>query len=81
MSHLSSSDVARSFSKAASTYDAAAFFQRIAGERLFERLDYFKLEPKQIIDLGCGTGVFNRQLYERFPAAGVTGVDIAEGII
>ncbi|MBV34624.1 MAG: malonyl-[acyl-carrier protein] O-methyltransferase BioC [Rickettsiales bacterium] len=81
MSHLSSSDVARSFSKAASTYDAAAFFQRIAGERLFERLDYFKLEPKQIIDLGCGTGVFTRQLSERFPAAEVTGVDIAEGMI
>ena len=81
MSHLSSSDVARSFSKAASTYDAAAFFQRIAGERLFERLDYFKLEPKQIIDLGCGTGVFTRQLSERFPAAEVTGLDIAEGMI
>ncbi|PXF63867.1 malonyl-ACP O-methyltransferase BioC [Kangiella spongicola] len=81
MSHLSSSDVARSFSKAASTYDAAAFFQRIAGERLFERLDYFKLEPKKIVDLGCGTGVFTRQLSERFPAAEVTGVDIAEGMI
>ena len=81
MNHLSSSDVARSFSKAASTYDAAAFFQRIAGERLFERLDYFKLEPKKIVDLGCGTGVFTRQLSERFPAAEVTGVDIAEGMI
>ena len=81
MSHLSSQDVARSFSQAAKTYDAAAFFQRIAGERLFERLDYFKLEPKNIVDLGCGTGVFTRELSQRFPQAKTTGVDIAEGMI
>lgn len=81
MSHLSSNDIARSFSQAAKTYDAAAFFQRIAGERLFERLDYFKLEPKNIVDLGCGTGVFTRELSQRFPQAKTTGVDIAEGMI
>jgi len=81
MSHLSSQDVARSFSQAAKTYDAAAFFQRIAGERLFERLDYFKLEPKHIVDLGCGTGVFTRELSARYSQAKVTGVDIAEGMI
>ena len=81
MSHLSSQDVARSFSQAAKTYDAAAFFQRIAGERLFGRRDYFKLEPKNIVDLGCGTGVFTRELSQRFPQAKTTGVDIAEGMI
>jgi len=81
MSHLSSQDIARSFSQAAKTYDAAAFFQRIAGERLFERLDYFKLEPKHIVDLGCGTGVFTRELSARYSQAKVTGVDIAEGMI
>ncbi|GAA4357993.1 malonyl-ACP O-methyltransferase BioC [Kangiella marina] len=81
MSHLSSSDIARSFSQAARSYDAAAFFQRIAGKRLFERLDYFKLAPKSIVDLGCGTGVFTRELSQRFPQAKVTGVDIAEGMI
>ena len=81
MSHLNPNDIARSFSQAAKSYDAAAFFQRIAGERLFERLDFFKLEPKNIIDLGCGTGVFTRELSGRFSQANVTGVDIAEGMI
>lgn len=81
MSHLNSQQVAESFSKAANTYDAAAFFQRIAGERLFERLDYFKLDPTTIVDLGCGTGVFSRQLSARYPKASVTGVDIAQGMV
>ncbi|AOE49184.1 malonyl-ACP O-methyltransferase BioC [Kangiella sediminilitoris] len=81
MNQITPGEVARSFSKAAKTYDAAAFFQRIAGERLYERLDYFKLEPKSIVDLGCGTGVFTRELSQRFTQAQVTGVDIAEGMI
>ncbi|WP_223668624.1 malonyl-ACP O-methyltransferase BioC [Kangiella shandongensis] len=81
MNQISSADVARSFSQAAKTYDEAAFFQRIAGERLFERLDYFKLQPETIVDLGCGTGVFTRELSQRFTQSSVTGVDIAEGMV
>lgn len=81
MTSIDLKEVARSFSKAAKTYDDAALFQRISGERLFERLDYFKLAPETIIDLGCGTGLFSRQLSSRFPESQVTGVDIAEGMI
>lgn len=81
MNKINSNDVARSFSDAAKTYDAAAFFQRIAGERLFERLSYFKLSPQVICDLGCGTGIFTRELSAKFPQAKVTGVDIAEGML
>lgn len=74
-------DLAESFSKAAKTYDEAAFFQRIAGERLLERLDYFKLEPKSILDIGSGTGHCTRALKNKYPDAKVTGLDIANGMV
>lgn len=33
------------------------------------------LPARSIVDLGCGTGYLTRQLADRFPAAGVTGLD------
>ncbi|MRX28619.1 malonyl-ACP O-methyltransferase BioC [Kangiella sp. HZ709] len=74
-------DVANSFSDAAKTYDDAAFFQRIAGDRLFERLDYFKLAPKTILDIGSGTGHCTRALKQKYPSAQVVGLDIAQGMV
>ena len=38
------------------TYDAAAVLQREIGDRMLERLDYVRLQPQTILDLGCGTG-------------------------
>jgi len=71
-------DVAASFSRAATTYDAVAELQRHAGERLLSLTpanDY-----ADILDLGCGTGYFSRRLLARFPAK-VTGIDIATGML
>lgn len=81
INQISKGDIARSFSRAANTYDDAAFFQRVAGERLLERLQYFKLQPSDILDLGCGTGHFTRELSRRYPSAKVIGADLAEGMI
>ena len=69
--------VRRSFSGAANTYDANAFLQREIADRLFERLDYIKLAPATVLDLGCGTGTVTKKLSARFPAAHVIGVDLA----
>lgn len=74
-------DIAQSFSKAALSYDSAALFQRIAGQRLLERLDFFTLEPAAILDVGCGTGFFTRKLSQRYPQARITGIDVAQGMI
>ncbi|MEV7325130.1 methyltransferase [Streptomyces sp. NPDC093970] len=38
-----------------------------------------KSEPRQIVDLGCGTGAGTFALLERFPDAHVTGVDSSAG--
>lgn len=71
INQISKGDIARSFSRAANTYDDAAFFQRVAGERLLERLQYFKLQPSDILDLGCGTGHFTRELSRQIGRAHV----------
>lgn len=71
------SAVRRSFSAAASTYDANAFLQREVADRLFERLEYIKLQPARVLDLGCGTGTVTRKLAARFPAATIVACDLA----
>ncbi|MBL8521524.1 MAG: malonyl-ACP O-methyltransferase BioC [Betaproteobacteria bacterium] len=69
--------VRRSFAHAAATYDANAFLQREIAGRLFERLDYIKLAPATVLDLGCGTGTVTARLAERFPAARLVALDLA----
>lgn len=71
--------VAESFSRAASSYDPAAAFQRQVGHNLLERLPQ-RFVPQAIIDLGCGTGYFSRVLAELYQQP-VVGLDLAEGML
>lgn len=69
------------FERAAQTYDEAAVLQREIGQRLIERLDYVRLAPTRILDLGCGTGAISQQLFSRYPHAEVIGVDLALAMV
>ena len=69
------------FSRAAADYDAAAVLQREVCSRMLERLDYVKLQPARILDVGSGTGWGARQLAQRYPAAQVIELDIAIGML
>jgi malonyl-CoA O-methyltransferase len=44
---------------------------------LLERLQYFRLEPRVIVDLGCGAGVGAGALRRRFPRARVVAIDLS----
>lgn len=68
------------FSRAASTYDQAAVLGQEIEQRMLERLDFVRLEPKRIVDLGCATGHLTRLLAQRYPTADVYGVDMAYGM-
>ena len=56
--------------------DSASQAASIARAELLERLQYFKLEPRVIVDLGCGTGASAAALRRRFPRARVIAVDV-----
>ena len=73
--------VGRRFSRIAATYAAGDFFAREVDRRMQERLDYVKLEPQRILDLGCSRGGSFPGLATRFPAAELLGVDIAPAML
>jgi len=70
----------RSFGGAVNTYDAVAVLQREIADRLLARLDLVRLQPRLILDLGCGTGYVLRQLADRYRRAHIVGLDFAEGM-
>jgi malonyl-CoA O-methyltransferase len=70
-------EIRKSFNHKASSYDEAALVQLEIGDRLFERLSYIKIQPKYILDLGCGTGNFGNKLQQLFPDASIVNFDIA----
>jgi malonyl-CoA O-methyltransferase len=66
-----------SFSKAAEHYDEVAVLQREMGQRLLDRLELMLIQPKVVLDIGCGTGVATMELAERYPEAQVIALDFA----
>jgi len=80
-SHISSMRVKRAFSSATQTYDAHAVLQREIGDRLLQHLAFTKIDPKRILDIGCGTGYFTRLLCHRFKKANVTALDLSESMV
>lgn len=73
--------VRRAFSKAAGQYDASAVMQREVCTRMLERLDYIRMKPARVLDVGSGTGWGTRQLGQRYPSAHVVAMDIAMGML
>lgn len=81
MMHFNPKKIAAAFSQSAVTYDQVAVLQREIGDRLCERLDFIRMAPELIADLGSGTGHFMRLLEKRYPKAMVYGIDSAYGML
>ncbi|WP_089724028.1 malonyl-ACP O-methyltransferase BioC [Candidatus Thiosymbion oneisti] len=71
----------RSFEQAAAGYDEAAVLQRELADRLLERLDYIRLEPELVLDLGAGTGYAIPGLQKRFGTARILALDFAPAML
>ena len=73
--------VRRAFARAAAGYDAASVLQRDIAANMLGRLDYMKIDPDVVLDLGCGTGASLAALGERYKQARVVGLDACEAML
>ena len=72
------------FSKNASNYNQYANVQKKMSDILIEFMlqnNKDRIEIKNILEIGCGTGYLTSSLIELFPSAHITAVDIAPGMI
>ena len=49
----------------------------MVGQELLQRLQFMKVEPEHVLDLGCGVGKEARALATSYPQAQVYGMDLA----
>jgi malonyl-CoA O-methyltransferase len=78
---LDTAGVRHSFDRASAAYEAAAVLQARVGEELLGRLDFFRLTPPVVLDLGAGTGRLTGELKRRYRSANVIALDIAPGML
>jgi biotin biosynthesis protein BioC len=78
---LDRAEVRRAFDQAAASYDAHAVLQREVCDRLLARLDYVKLAPARVLDVGAGTGYGTQQLRARYAAANLIALDLAPAML
>ncbi|MGB0360482.1 MAG: malonyl-ACP O-methyltransferase BioC [Endozoicomonas sp.] len=72
--------VARNFSRAANSYDDAAFLQKHVAMRTMLGLPK-RGDVKTVLDMGSGTGTYSVVLAERYSSAQVTGLDLSMGML
>lgn len=70
-------EICNAFNQHATHYEQAAKVQCEIGKRLFERLDYLKINPQFVLDLGCGPAIFTPLLKKKYPKAVIIGLDLA----
>lgn len=80
-SELDFAEIRRAFDHAAASYDTHAVLQREICDRLLERLDFMKLQPKRVLDMGTGTGYGLAHLHARYPGTEFSALDIAPSML
>jgi malonyl-CoA O-methyltransferase len=73
--------VRRQFDARAARFQAHEVLPREIGARLIDRLQFIRLAPAKIVDVGCGAGGALPGLHQRYPAARLAGVDLSERML
>ena len=76
---LSKQLVRQHFDRHASEYDAHTPMQAEMGQQLLAHCD--GLNPRSILELGCGTGRLTAAIHQRWPEADLLAVDLAEDML
>jgi len=67
----------RRFERAASTYAAGSRLEQEVADRLLERLEYVRLDPRRILDAGSGPGREAKALRARYRKAELVRLDFS----
>ena len=78
---LDKAAVKKSFNRAAKTYNHAGVLQEEVLSRLLARLQYVRIDPKTIIDIGCGTGRGVAGLQKTYSSGKIVGLDLAYSML
>ena len=73
--------VRQQFDARAARFGESAALPREVGRRLVERLQYIRLAPQRILDVGCGAGETRAPLLVQYPRADWIGLDISERML
>ncbi len=76
--YLDKRQVSQSFDRAAPIYEESAKLQKMVGDDLLERIEWVKLTPRHIVDVGAGTARISRALSQNYKKADMYIVDISE---
>ena len=69
--------VRRRAGRAAAGYASVDTLAREISRRMGERLDYIRIEPRRILDLGCGPGADLPAFAQRYPGVPRVAIDSA----
>jgi malonyl-CoA O-methyltransferase len=67
----------QNFNRAAKKFAAHDFLYREINQRQLQRLDVIPLQPKRILDCGCGIGDGTQLLFERFRKSEIISLDFS----
>ncbi len=73
--------VRRQFNRRAARFAEHDPIVREVGRRLIERLQWIRLDPRRIVDVGCGAGGAREALLERCPHASWLGIDLSTAML
>tara|TARA_B100001063_G_scaffold211140_1_gene209251 strand:- start:916 stop:1737 length:822 start_codon:yes stop_codon:yes gene_type:complete len=74
------SNIIKSFSNKAHTYDAQSFVQKDVNKRLLSRLDLVKHTKKDILEIGSGTGSLSNDIQNKYERVKVVSLDLSYGM-
>lgn len=81
MSNFSFLHVRQNFDRVAAGFDAHDFLYNKINQRQIKRLDVISIEPKRILDCGCGTGQGTQLLFKRFKKAEIVSIDLSKNML